>query len=127
MQSKRILMIEDDVCLLEVIQYFLEMNKYRFIGFTETKDIVPLAQSTRPDLVLLDYLLPCADGGKLCSDLRKCPGFEHIPIVLISAYPPKQLPLDKIPFSAFIPKPFDLRDLLACLNKLLRHRVGAAA
>jgi len=127
MQGKRILMIEDDRCFLEVIQYFLEMEKYRFIGFTETKDIVPLAQVIKPDLILLDYLLPYANGGTLCCDLRRCPEFEHVPVVLISAYPPEQLQLDNVPFSAFIPKPFDLFDLLVCMKKLLRHRVGTAA
>jgi len=127
MEGKKILMIEDDTCFLEVMQYFLQMENCQFTGLTQTEDIVPLVQSTKPDLVLLDYLLPDTNGGDLCNKLRKCQDFEHLPIVLISAYPEKQLQLDGIPFSVFIPKPFDLWYLLACMEKLLGHRFDTAA
>lgn len=126
MAGKRILMIEDDTCFLEVMQYFLEMEKYRFTGLTETNDIVPLVESTKPDLVLLDYIFPSSNGAELCRKLHECPDLKDLPIVLMSAYPLEQLPLDGVPFSVFIPKPFDLWYLLACMKKLLRRRRQAA-
>ena len=127
MEDKRILMIEDDTSFLEVMQYFLQMEHYRFTGLTEADDIVALVKSTKPDLILLDYILPRKNGGDLCCKLRECHDFEFLPIVLISAFPQKQLSLDNVPFSLFIAKPFDLWYLLACMKKLLRRRVETAA
>lgn len=127
MDGKRILMIEDDPCFLEIVQYFLEMEKYRFTGLTEAYDIVPLVESTKPDLVLLDYVLPSSNGGEMCRKLHECPDLKQLPIVLMSAYPQQQLPLDGVPFSIFISKPFDLWYLLACMKKLLRRRLHSAA
>jgi DNA-binding response OmpR family regulator len=127
MEGKRILMIEDDVYFLEVMQYFLQMEKYQFTGMTQADDIIPLVRSTKPDLVVLDYLLPYTNGGELCCRLHGCRDLKHLPIVLISAYPQKQLPLNNVPFSIFIPKPFDLWYLLSCMKKLLRHRFDNAA
>ena len=126
MKGKRILVIDDDSCFLEVIQYFLEMEKYRVTGISQAKDIVPLVESTKPDLVLLDYLLPSSNGADMCYKLHDCPSLKDLPIVLTSAYPPTQLSLDNVPYSIFIPKPFDLWYLLACMKKLLRRQVSNA-
>lgn len=127
MKGKRILMIDDDTSFLEVMQYFLETERYRFTGLAQTQDIISIVESAKPDLILLDYLLPSANGADMCCKVRECPGLKHLPIVLMSAYPEKQLPLDNVPFSMFIPKPFDLWYLLACMKKLLRQKVGVAA
>jgi DNA-binding response OmpR family regulator len=127
MEGKKILMIDDDTCFLEVMKYFLEMEKYQFTGLIGTDDIISVVRSVKPDLVLLDYLLPYKNGRDLCCNIRGCRGCEHLPIVLISAYPQEQLSLYNVPFSMFIPKPFDLWYLLACMKKLLKHQVGSAA
>lgn len=127
MEGKKILMIDDDTCLLEIMKYFLEMEKYQFTGLNGTNDIIRSVRSIKPDLVLLDYLLPFKNGGELCCRLHGCRGFEHTPIILMSAFPQQQLSLDNVPFSIFVPKPFDLWYLLACMRKLLKHQVDTAA
>ena len=127
MEGKKILMIDDDTCFLEVMKYFLEMERYRFTGLDGTNDIIRSVRLAKPDLVLLDYLLPYKNGADLCCRLRGCRGFEGLPIVLTSAFSQKQLSLDNVPFSLFIPKPFDLWYFLACMKKLLRHQVVTAA
>jgi len=126
MEDKRILVIDDDMCFLEVIQYFLEMEKYRVTGITQAEDIIPLVESTKPDLVLLDYLLPSSNGANMCRKLHECPDLKGLPLVLTSAYPHQQLPLDNVSYSIFIPKPFDLWYLLACIKKLLGRRFDTA-
>lgn len=127
MEGKRILVIDDDSCFLEVIQYFLEMEKYRVTGITDAEDIIPLVESTKPDFVLLDYFLPWSNGANMCRRLHECPDLKGLPVVLTSAYSQQQLSLEKVPYSIFIPKPFDLWYLLACMKKLLGRRFDTAS
>lgn len=126
MTAKKILMIDDDTCLLEVMRDLLEMEGYDFTGLTATDDIVLLARNTSPDLILLDYCLRGTDGGELCRKLKAESDMAHLPIVLLSAYPQQRLALDVVPVSVFIPKPFDLWEFLSCIQELLRLHTGWA-
>jgi len=120
MESKaRILLIDDDPGFLEIMQDLLETEHYTATCVAEPACLRSLILETRPDLVLLDYCLRGTDGGTLCRQLRSDPQTRHVPIILLSAYPQLQLPLEGIPFNVFIPKPFDLWEFLVCVEELL--------
>lgn len=82
----------------------------------ELEDILPLAREYQPDLVLLDYILPNTNGGKLCSQLKSEADTLDIPVIIYSAAPPAFLSLDDNGCDFFIPKPFDIDYLIQRIN-----------
>lgn len=119
MSKAHILLIDDDPQFLETMQFVLEMEDYRVTSMPGLEDVESLARSIIPDLILVDYCLKGTDGGKVCRELRENEPTADLPIVLLSAYPQTQLPLNNIPFTVFIPKPFDLWEFLARLEELI--------
>jgi len=75
----------------------------------------------KPDIVLVDYLLPGINGGELCAQLKRDPSTKHIPVVIFSAYSQVLLSLGSYGCNAFISKPFELSSLLNQINKCLEN------
>jgi two-component system phosphate regulon response regulator PhoB len=108
---KKIVVIEDDNDILDLIQYILEDEGYQVLPAKQTGNIDTIAEH-QPDLILLDDRLPGEYGNILCSRIKSNPGTKHIPVVLVSA----ARDLERVAFNCkaddFLPKPFDLKDLL---------------
>ncbi len=124
--SKRILIIEDDEDILQVLETVLVHNDFVVNGLERTDDILETAQKYAPDLVLTDYLLWGTNGGKICQQLKSNPETTHIPVILISAYPDLAASHGHFGFDAFIPKPFDINVLVNKINELLDRNASKA-
>ncbi len=118
--SYRLLIIDDDVALNELLHEYLERFGHRLAAATTATDGIRLLRRDRPDLLILDVMLPDADGMELCRAIRR---ESDIPIVMLTArgdVPDRVLGLE---FGAddYVPKPFEPRELVARVETLMRR------
>jgi len=119
LQLSRILIIEDDLAISELLDMYFKMNGYYCRIENNATDILGLIDECKPDLVIVDYLLPGVNGGELCAQIKRSLQWSHIPVVIFSAYPKVMLSLGTYGCDAFVAKPFDLEELKAEVEALL--------
>ena len=83
--AHRILIVEDEHDLLDFMKMRLEANNYEVIGACDGKEGYEKAHKEKPDLILLDLMLPKVDGYWICNLLKKDKRREDIPIIIITA------------------------------------------
>lgn len=121
-KNLNILLVEDDESLSEILTELFSDEGYRIRCIGGTEDILPLIDQFRPDLVLLDYVLPKVNGGELCSQIKKHRDFCNIPVIIYSAFSRVLLSLGDYGCDVFMEKPFDLDELIGKIEKLTaRH------
>jgi DNA-binding response OmpR family regulator len=120
-----ILVIDDDVGILDAMEALLDDEGYRVLPFLQPQPALDLLTpgSAQPDLIVLDVLLSGSDGRDICHALKSDPRTQHIPIIMTSAHPGAQASVAACGADDFIPKPFDIDDLLA----KVQARLAAAA
>jgi len=127
MADEKILIVEDEEDVLELIRYNLDKNGYR----TETAMTGPAAltkaQTVGPDLILLDLMLPGVDGLEVCRTLKKDPKTNAIPVVMVTAKGTEADVVTGLEMGAadYITKPFSPRVLLARIRAVLRREQPA--
>src|SRR5260370_35463877 len=82
---KKILLIEDDADLFSLLKYNLEKEGYSLSGLQTGKGALELCRQVRPDLILLDIMLPDSDGLDICKGIRKDADLAGIPIIFLTA------------------------------------------
>jgi DNA-binding response OmpR family regulator len=115
---KRILVIENDGELRHILSLIFDDEGYEYQMFNEAYDLLPLVNLYRPDLVLLDFRLPLVNGGELCLRLKNNRYTNHIPVIIYSAAPRAFLSVSDYKHDFFLPKPFDLEELLSKIREL---------
>ena len=120
--SNRILIIEDEGDLLDFLKMRLEANDYEVIAASDGKEGYEKAHSEKPDLILLDLMLPKIDGYWVCSLLKHDERHSKTPIIIITAKSgDENIKLAKeCGADAYIVKPFEIEDLLARIAGLLK-------
>jgi len=114
------MLVEDDAAVAQTLTDALEASGYR-VWLAETgADAKTLLEQTRPDLVLLDLMLPDVDGLVLCSGLKS---IADVPIIICSATPHKRDAILGLKLGAddFVAKPFDIYELEARVEAVLRR------
>jgi DNA-binding response OmpR family regulator len=121
---KRIALIEDDADLYSLLQYNLEKEGYLVVGSQTGKGAVELFRRERPDLIILDIMLPDSDGLEICKRVRAHPELAHIPILFLTA---RASETDRIlglelGGNDYIVKPFFVRELIARIKVHFREQ-----
>ena len=116
----KILVVEDDATLLEMLKYNLARQEYVILTAEDGRVGLRLARKERPDLIILDVMLPNMDGFEVCRILRK---EMNVPILMLTA---RTEEIDKIVglelgADDYITKPFSMRELLARVKAHLRR------
>jgi DNA-binding response OmpR family regulator len=121
MMGKKILLVDDDKDLLYGMKIWLRANGYYVFLATDAVKAITMAQSERPDLILLDIGLPDGDGYMVMARLRALMPLVHIPILVITARDATTHEKKALQAGAegFFQKPFDTRLLLAAIQKAL--------
>lgn len=119
----RVLIVEDDKAIATVMCYNLRKEGYEVTLVTDGEDGVETAKLEKPDIILLDWMLPSKSGVDICLTLRKFEETANIPIIMISA---KDDDLDKVTglergADDYITKPFAPVELLARMRAVLRR------
>jgi DNA-binding response OmpR family regulator len=119
-RSKNILVIEDNHAILDVITLILQSEAYTVNGLNRSANFMNHIDEFNPDLLILDIMLPDADGRVLLQELRLNEKTRHIPVLMISArYTKENLQNVEFKPNAFVAKPFDIDDLLDRIEGLL--------
>ena len=83
--AQKILIVEDDASAMRLIEFALQQERFEVVTATNGLTGLKKAQNEKPDLVILDLMLPGMDGFEICSRLRKDPVTEKVPILILSA------------------------------------------
>ena len=119
LDKKTILIVDDETTIVDMLVYNLQKEGYNTLQANDGEEAVNIALSQKPDLVLLDIMLPKMDGLAVCKRIRQT---LNIPILMISA---KDEEIDKIlglelGADDYITKPFSVRELMARVKANLR-------
>jgi two-component system cell cycle response regulator DivK len=124
--TQRILVVEDQEDNRRIIRDLLASTGYELIEAADGETGVRLAETERPDLILMDIQLPLLDGHEATRRIKQNPELRHIPIVVVTSY---ALSGDDVKAmaagsDAYVAKPFSPRELLTTIRKLLGETKG---
>jgi DNA-binding response OmpR family regulator len=114
MSPKKILVVDDEVDLVETVRFPLELEGFDVLVSYNGEDALNQARKEKPDLIILDLMLPKLDGYKVCRLLKFDERYKHIPILMLTA---KTQEKDKIlgnetGADEYITKPFEMDYLM---------------
>lgn len=115
---KRVLVLDNDPSILDVMQEALNYEGFDVDTFGGTDNILQLIDHHKPDLLILDYILNGINGGELCRQVKNNSITKDMPVIIFSAYPKVLQSLGFYGCNAFLPKPFDLSDLIDKITEL---------
>ncbi|WP_316769651.1 response regulator [Pedobacter frigiditerrae] len=118
---KNILVIEDNHAILDVITLILQSEAYKVAGLNKSVDMMKHIDDFKPDLMILDIMLPDGDGRELLGQLRSNEKTANIPVLMISAkYTSETIQQNTAHKpNGFLAKPFDIDDLLDKIEGIL--------
>lgn len=117
---KNILVIEDNHAILDVITLILQSESYKVTGLNKSVDLLLHVEELKPDLIILDIMLPDGDGRLLLQELRSAAHTADIPVLMISArYTEQNIQHGEFKPNGFLAKPFDIDDLLDRIEGIL--------
>jgi DNA-binding response OmpR family regulator len=119
---KKILLIEDDTDLFALLKYNLEKEGFSLTGLQTGKGALELCRQVRPDLILLDIMLPDSDGLDICKGIRKDPELASTPVIFLTARASETDRIVGLELGAndYVVKPFFVRELIARIKLQLR-------
>lgn len=120
MADTRILIVEDDANLLATLKYNLQKDGYNVVTAIDGTEAVETARKLKPDLVILDVMLPVMNGFEVCRILRK---EMTVPILMLTAKAEETDKIVGLEIGAddYMTKPFSMRELLARVRAMLRR------
>ncbi|RKX23006.1 MAG: DNA-binding response regulator [Candidatus Zixiibacteriota bacterium] len=123
MNNKHIIIIEDEADIQELIKYTLSKEGYKVTGFTSGEEGLKSVKQLKPDLILLDLMLPGMDGLEICRQLKKESTTDHIPIIMLTAKTEESDIVSGLEMGAddYITKPFSPKVLIARIRSLFRR------
>jgi len=123
--GKKILVIDDEPLVVEILKIMLEMKNYEIITASCGIEGIERAMREKPDLILLDILMPGLDGYQVCRKLKEDRKTERIPIIMLTAL--GQSAEREKGYSSgaygYIFKPFDDEELLKSIEKALKYKM----
>ena len=126
---QKIFCVEDDANIRELLEYMLSSSGFQVTGFECAKDFWRALKTEMPDLILLDIMLPDEDGMQILKKLKSDRTLEGIPTIMLTA---KSGQIDKIKAldggaDDYVTKPFDVPELISCVNAVLRRSKKSAS
>ena len=126
---KKILLIEDDSDLFSLLKYNLEKEGFQLTGLQTGKGAIELSRQVRPDLILLDIMLPDSDGLDICKGIRRDPELAATPVIFLTARASETDRIVGLELGAndYVVKPFFVRELIARIKLQVRGATRSQA
>lgn len=121
-QITRIVCIEDDIKTIDLVKLILKKEGYEVSGYTNGRDGLAAIEQLRPDVVLLDLMMPDMDGWEVYQSMRANEHMKQIPVIVLTA---KAQSIDKVlglhiaKVDDYITKPFSPAELVQSVRKVL--------
>ncbi len=124
---RKIALVEDDADLYALVKYNLEKEGFAVVGAQTGKGVSELCRREKPDLILLDIMLPDSDGLEICKSIRQHPELAHIPVIFLTARASETDRIVGLELGAndYIVKPFFVRELVARIKIQFRGQTSA--
>ena len=121
--SPLIMVVEDEAALVTLLRYNLEREGFRVAAARDGEEALLLAREQKPDLVLLDWMLPLLSGIEVCRQLRRMPENRGVPIIMLTARGEEGDKLRGLDSGAddYVTKPFSPTELIARVRAVLRR------
>lgn len=125
MEKRKVMVVDDEPDFIKVIKLNLEeTGNYEVMALSTAKDIIPEVHSFKPDVILLDMLMPSTGGLDACEMLNNDPLGKNIPIIIVSA-----LSKDQDKYAAYkkgiidyLVKPIENKDLITAIENALENK-----
>ena len=120
--AKTILIVDDEQDILDLLQFNLKAEGYQILAAKDGEKALELAESSQPDLIILDIMLPGKDGWEVIRELRNNEETQHLPVIFLTA---KDSEIDEVVglelgADDYLVKPISIRKLLARIKTALR-------
>jgi len=117
----KIIVVDDDKTSTALFEQVLLMNKFEVVTLNESAKTLKIATEVRPDLIILDLMMPEPDGFKVCRMLRANPLFRRTPIIIVTALNDQDSKLVAMGAGAsdYLVKPFHIDQLFSMIEKQL--------
>jgi len=124
-----VMIVEDEAALVTLLRYNLEREGFRVSEASDGEEALVLCQEERPDIILLDWMLPHLSGLEVCRRLRRTPDTREVPIILLTARGEESDKIRGLDSGAddYITKPFSPAELISRLRAVLRRARPAMA
>ena len=122
--KKKVLVIDDDEAVLDVMKEALIYEGFEVKIADKADDIQSMISTYSPDLLLIDYILNGINGGEICHQIKENNSTGKLPVIIVSAYPKVLTSLGLYGCDKFIPKPFDLDDLVGSIKSVLQGNLN---
>ncbi len=129
MTERTVLIVDDEFAIRDMLRMALEIVDYRCLEADNIRDAYQLVVDERPDLVLLDWMLPGGSGIELLRRLKRNESTKELPVIMLTAKTTEDNVVQGLDVGAddYITKPFAPRELIARVRALLRRSVGGEA
>jgi len=119
--GKTILIVDDEFGVLEVLEFILSDAGYTVVSAVNGQDALARLKGTRPDLVIVDFMMPILDGNGVIKAIRADENLRDIPIILASALPEQTIRQRCEGYNTFLRKPYRTEQLMDEISKLIVH------
>lgn len=117
-KKQRVLVVDDHLKVLKFIEIDLKLRGFEVITTTSGSEALELVKSAKPDIVLLDIIMPAMDGFEVLNKLRD---FTQVPVIAFSATPENCHNAMLLGANDFMSKPFEPDDMVGRIRALLGH------
>src|SRR5690625_4925783 len=123
MSKQTILVVDDEQDLLDLIEYNLKKEGYHVLRAENGQDGIQIAREMKPDLVLLDIMMPQMGGIEVCQRMRSDADLRHIPIIFLTARSDEKTEVEGLDKGAddYITKPISTRKLISRIKAVMRR------
>lgn len=124
--KKKILIVDDEKQLVSLVTLHMKMSGYESISASNGEEALAIIKSEKPDLIILDLMLPKIDGWEVCKRLRAESGVRDIPVIMLTARSETADKLKGFECGAddYVTKPFSPRELVARVKRVLARAEG---
>ena len=116
----KIMIVDDEVHLARILQFTLQHAGYEVVTAFDGREAIETFEKERPDLVILDLMLPVIDGYKVCNLIKRDGPQAGVPVIILSARDFEKQKLDEdVRADLLMEKPFNTENLLEAISRLL--------